>query len=72
MPLNVQQVNLYGNEYVFMPLTEYNKLLKALKDYDEPNEVTLAAFEEGEKMLLDPDAKRYKSVDDLFADLDAE
>ena len=65
MPLNVQQVNLYGNEYVFMPLSEYNKLLKSLKDhdFDEPNEVTLAAFEEGEKMILDPNAKRYKNVE---------
>ena len=38
---------------------------------DEPNAETLAAFEEGERMLHDPTAPRYSSVDELFAELDA-
>ena len=38
---------------------------------DEPNAETLAAFEEGERMLHDPSAPRYSSVDELFAELDA-
>ena len=41
-------------------------------EIDEPNEVTLKAFEEGEKMLADPNAKRYKSSEELFAELDQE
>lgn len=38
---------------------------------DEPNAETLAAFEEGERMLHDPTAPRFSSVDELFAELDA-
>lgn len=38
---------------------------------EEPNAETLAAFEEGERMLHDPKAPRFSSVDALFADLDA-
>ncbi len=36
---------------------------------DVPNATTLAAFEEGDKMLKDPDSPRYSSVKDLFEDL---
>ena len=35
-----------------------------------PNAVTLAAFTEGEKMLKDPTAPRFSSVEALFEDLD--
>lgn len=35
-----------------------------------PNAVTRQAFEEGERLLRDPNAKRFSSVEDLFADLD--
>ncbi len=38
---------------------------------DEPNAVTLAALEEGDQMLNDPDAPRFSSVDALFEDLNA-
>ena len=38
---------------------------------DEPNETTYAAMEEAEQMLKDPSAKRFSSVDDLFAELNA-
>ena len=41
-------------------------------DVDEPNEVTLKAFEEGEKMLADSNTKRYKSSEELFEELDKE
>ena len=36
---------------------------------DTPNAVTLAAMEEGDKMINDPDAPRYTSVEALFDDL---
>ena len=38
---------------------------------DMPNAETIAAIEEGERMLHDPNAKRFKSVDDLFEELDS-
>lgn len=38
---------------------------------DEPNEETYAAMEEAEQMLRDPNTKRFSSVEDLFAELDA-
>lgn len=34
-----------------------------------PNETTIAAFEEGEKILADPNRKTYKSVEELRAAL---
>ncbi|MDY3791192.1 MAG: hypothetical protein SOZ56_01800 [Oscillospiraceae bacterium] len=37
----------------------------------EPNDETKAAIEEREAMLNDPEARRYKSVDELFEDLSA-
>ena len=39
---------------------------------DIPNEATRAALAEGDAMLSDPNAKRFSSVDALFADLEAE
>ena len=39
---------------------------------DEPNEITIAAFEEGERLLADPNSKTYNSSEELFAELDAE
>ncbi len=38
---------------------------------NEPNAVTLAALEEGDRMLNDPNELRFKSVEDLFAELDS-
>ena len=38
---------------------------------DVPNAATIAAFEEGERMLKDPKAKRFTSVDELFEELDS-
>lgn len=36
---------------------------------DIPNAETFAAFEEGDKMINDPTAPRFSSVDALFEDL---
>ena len=37
-----------------------------------PNAVTLAALDEGDKILKDPTAPRFSSVEALFEDLDNE
>ena len=37
---------------------------------DVPNAETLAAMREADRIANDPDAKGFKSVDELFADLD--
>ena len=37
-----------------------------------PNAVTLAAMEEGDRMITDPKAKRFDSVESLFAELNVE
>ena len=39
---------------------------------DLPNAATIAAIEEGEKLLRDPKARRFHSVDELFEELDSE
>ena len=36
---------------------------------DVPNSTTIAALEEGDRMLSDPTAPRYSSVEALFEDL---
>lgn len=36
---------------------------------DIPNEETIAAMQEAEDMLKDPNAQKFSSVDDLFAEL---
>jgi len=36
-----------------------------------PNKDTIEAFEEGEKMLNDPNAKKYSSVEALFEELNS-
>ncbi|MEG0153408.1 MAG: type II toxin-antitoxin system RelB/DinJ family antitoxin [Cellulosilyticaceae bacterium] len=36
-----------------------------------PNEMTVAAFEEGDRMINDPTATRFSSVESLFEDLDS-
>lgn len=37
---------------------------------DEQNETTIAAIEEGKRMLLDPSSPRYSSIDSLKAALE--
>ncbi len=39
--------------------------------YEIPNEETLAAMEEADKMLADPSTRRFSSVDELFEELDS-
>ncbi|NLZ36727.1 MAG: type II toxin-antitoxin system RelB/DinJ family antitoxin [Clostridiales bacterium] len=38
---------------------------------DEPNSVTRAAFDEGDRLLSDPNALRFTNVDDLFEELNS-
>jgi len=38
---------------------------------DEPNAGTRAAFEEGERLLSDPKAQRFKNVEELFEELNS-
>ena len=38
---------------------------------DKPNSVTIAALEEGERMLDDPKAKRFSSVEALLTELNS-
>ena len=38
---------------------------------EEPNEETIAAMLETERMANDPNVKEYHDLDELFADLDA-
>lgn len=37
---------------------------------DIPNETTIAAFEEGDKLLADKNTKRYNNLDELFTALE--
>lgn len=39
--------------------------------YEVPNEETMAAMEEADKMLQDPNARKFHSVEELFEELDA-
>lgn len=37
-----------------------------------PNPITIEAIDQGDRMERDPDTRRFKSVEELFADLDDE
>lgn len=37
---------------------------------NQPNEITVVAFEEGDKIIKDPAAPRFSSIEDLFKDLE--
>lgn len=39
---------------------------------ETPNPETVAALEEGDRMLSDPNTKRFKSVEGLFEDLETD
>lgn len=39
--------------------------------YSKPNDETLAAIEEGERLMHDPNARRFKTVDELFEELES-
>lgn len=38
---------------------------------EQPNKETIEAFEEGERLLKDPNAPRFSSVDELFEELNS-
>lgn len=40
-----------------------------IESFSVPNQETLEAIEESEKMLKDPDTKIYDSLEELFEDL---
>lgn len=50
---------------------QLNGIMVLIRSFIEPNDETKAAIEECEAMLNDPEARRYKSVDELFEDLDS-
>ncbi len=57
----------------FRKLSEWNAVrvlgyIDALEE-ERPNEETVAALEEGERMLKDPDALRFSTVEDLLTEL---
>lgn len=39
--------------------------------FEIPNEETLAAMEEADRMLADPNTRRFSSVDELFEELNS-
>ncbi|MBO6303476.1 MAG: type II toxin-antitoxin system RelB/DinJ family antitoxin [Selenomonadaceae bacterium] len=39
---------------------------------DRPNETTIAALMEGDRLAYDPNVKGYKDLDELFAELNKE
>ena len=39
--------------------------------FEIPNKETLAAMEEADRMLADPSARKFGSVDDLFEELNS-
>lgn len=57
---------------VFLRQTIYRKGFPFDLKLDIPNETTRRAIDESDQMLRQPHAKRFSSVEELFADLDAE
>ena len=62
MALNI--VNLMDEEQLLGFVTLFRGVVS-----DIPNDETIAAMEEAEEMLNDPDAQKFSSVQDLFAEL---
>lgn len=50
---------------------QLNGIMVLIRSFTRPNSETEAAINECEELLNDPNARRYKSVDELFEDLDA-
>ena len=50
---------------------QLNSIMVLIRSFIEPNSETKAAIKECEDLLNDPDARRYKSVDELFEELSA-
>lgn len=51
---------------------QLNGLMVLIRSFLQPNAETVAAIEEAEQMLKDPNAKKYSSVEELFEDLEAD
>ena len=59
-------LNLMNEEQLVSFVTLFHGVVS-----DVPNEETVEAMEEAEKMLKDPDAQKFYSVEELFAELRA-
>ncbi|MBP5435281.1 type II toxin-antitoxin system RelB/DinJ family antitoxin [bacterium] len=55
---------------VFLRQAIYHNGLPFEVRFENPNATTIAALEEGDRMIKDPDAKRFSSVDELFDELE--
>lgn len=55
---------------VFLRQAIYHNGLPFEVRFENPNATTMAALEEGNRMIKDPDAKRFSSVDELFDELE--
>lgn len=51
---------------------QLNGLMVLIRSFLQPNAETVAAMEEAEQMLKDPNTKKYSSVEELFEDLEAD
>lgn len=49
---------------------QLNGLMVLIQSFLKPNEETVAAMEEAEQLLKDPNTKKYSSVEELFKDLE--
>ena len=47
------------------------RVLKNVATDEHPNAKTVAAFSEGDKMILDQSGQKYSNMQDFFADLEA-
>ena len=55
---------------VFLRQAIYHNGLPFEVHFENPNATTIAALEEGDRMIKDQDAKRFSSVDELFDELE--
>lgn len=53
---------------------EFSQVIQLVDSFEErePNEETIAAFEEADRIAKDPNAKTYSSAKELFDELRAE
>lgn len=54
---------------IFLRQVVYRKGIPFDVCLDRPNDTTLKALEEGDRMLNDPNTKQFTGVDELFTDL---
>lgn len=55
---------------IFLRQSVYEHAIPFSIHREIPNPETVAALEEGDRMLSDPNTKRFKSIDELFEDLE--